>query len=170
MSLYLAGTFADKSGAILAINQLKTDGFHAADLTVFSDEPVELPRGVLDRPSHMSLVVVLGAIAFFLMVVGFVYYTQYDYRLVTGGMPIFSFWPTGVVFYEITMLGAVLTTTGWFIWESGLLRRDRSVPVPSIEPEVICLRVRCTAEKFSAASALLEKAGAKKVSKLEKAG
>ena len=105
MSLYLAGTFADKSGAILAINQLKTDGFHAADLTVFSDEPVELPRGVLDRPSHMSLVVVLGAIAFFLMVVAFVYYTQYDYRLVTGGMPIFSFWPTGVVFYEITMFG-----------------------------------------------------------------
>ncbi len=123
---------------------------------------------MLERRSHMSLVVVLGAIAFFLMVVGFVYFTQYDYRLVTGGMPIFSFWPTGVVFYEITMLGAVLTTTGWFIWESGLLRRDRNVPVPSIEPEVICLRVRCTAEQFAAATDLLEKAGAQNVAKLEK--
>ena len=169
MSLYLTGTFQDKSEAVQAIKQLRAGGYGPDDLTVFSDEPVEFPRGVLDRPSRMSLVVVSGAVAFFLMVVGFVYYTQYDYRLVTGGMPIFSFWPTGVVFYEITMLGAVLTTTGWFIWESGLLRRDRSIPIPVIEPEVICLRVRCTSEQFAAASAILEGAGARDVAKLEKA-
>jgi hypothetical protein len=65
-------------------------------------------------------------------------------------------------------LGAVLTTTGWFIWESGLLRRDKSIPVPVIEPEVICLRVRCTAEQFASAQDLLQKAGAKNVAKLEK--
>ena len=114
---------------------------------------MELPRGVLDRKSHMSLVVVSGAVLFFVLVVGFVYFTQYNYRVVTGGMPIFSFWPTGVVFYEITMLGAILTTAGSFVWESGLLRRDKSIPVPSIEPETICLRVRCTAEQYDAAAA-----------------
>jgi len=168
MSLYLSGSFADKKDAAQAIKQLKTNGYGPDDLTVFSDEPVEFPRGVLDRPSHMSLAVVSGAVLFFLAVVGFVYYTQQDYRLVTGGMPIFSFWPTGVVFYEITMLGAVLTTTGWFIWESGLLRRDKSIPVPSIEPEIICLRVRCNPDQFAAAQDLLQKAGAKSVAKLEK--
>jgi hypothetical protein len=118
----------------------------------------------------MSLVVVCGAIAFFLMVVAFVYYTQYDYRLVTGGMPIFSFWSTGVVFYEITMLGAVLTTTAWFVWESGLLRRDKGIPVPAVEPEMICLRVKCSAEQADAASALLEQTGAKDITKLGNAG
>lgn len=169
MSLYLTGSFSDKETAAQAIKQLKASGYGPDELAVFSDEPVEFKRGVLDRRSHMSFVVVSGAVAFFLMVVGFVYYTQHDYPLVTGGMPIFSFWPTGVVFYEITMLGAVLTTTGWFIWESGLLRRDKSVPVPSIKPEVICLRVRCTAEQFGAATDLLEKAGAQNVAKLEKA-
>ena len=166
MSLYLAGTFTDKGAAIQAIKQLKAMGYGPNDLTVFSDEPVELPRGVLDRPSHMSLAVVSGAVIFFILCVSFVYYTQYDYPLVTGGMPIFSFWPTGVVFYEITMLGAVLTTTGWFIWESGLLRRDKNVPVPSIEPEAICLRVRCAPEQFAMASSLLEQTGAKNVAKL----
>jgi len=166
MSLYLAGCFAEKQEAVQAINQFKANGYGPDDLTVFSDEPIEFKRGVLDRPSHMSLAVVSGAVIFFLAVVGFVYYTQHAYRVVTGGMPIFSFWPTGVVFYEITMLGAVLTTTGWFIWESGLLRRDKSIPVPLIEPEVICLRVRCTPEKLASAQDLLEKAGAKNVVKL----
>ncbi len=169
MSLYLTGTFAGKQEAVQAIKQLKANGYGLDDLTVFSDEPVEFPPGVLDRPSHMSFAVVSGAVISFLAVAGFVYYTEYDYRLVTGGMPIFSFWPTGVVFYEITMLGAVLTTAGWFIWESGLLRRGKSIPVPSIEPETICLRVRCNAEQFAAAQDLLEKAGARNVAKLERA-
>jgi hypothetical protein len=168
MSLYLIGTFAEKDAAVQAIKQLKSNGYGPADLTVFSDEPIEFPRGVLDRPSHMSLAVVSGAAIFFLLAVAFVYYTQYDYRLVTGGMPIFSFWPTGVVFYEMTMLGAILTTSAWFIWESGLLRQDKSIPVPSVEPEVICLRVRCAADQFAAAAALLEESGAKNVAKLEK--
>lgn len=168
MSIYLAATFTDKGVATQAIQELKAAGYGPDDLTVFSDEPVEFARGVLDRPSHMSLAVVAGAVLFFIAVVSFVYYTQYDYRLVTGGMPIFSFWPTGVVFYEITMLGAVLTTTAWFIWESGLLRRDKSVPVPVIEPEVICLRVRSTLERSAAASQLLEKMGAQNVCQLEK--
>lgn len=166
MSLYLAGTFADKAAAAEAIKQLKAIGLGPNDLTVFSDEPIEFARGVLDRPSRMSLVVVSGAILFFLTVVAFVYYTQHDYRLVTGGMPIFSFWSTGVVFYEITMLGAVLTTTGWFVWESGLLRRDKSVPVPAVQPEMICLRVKCPAGQRAAATALLEQSGAKDVAKL----
>jgi len=34
----------------------------------------------------------------------------YPYPLVTGGMPILAPWPTGIVTYELTMMGAVLTT------------------------------------------------------------
>jgi hypothetical protein len=170
VSVYLTGTFADKSAAANAIKQLRADGFGPRDLAVFSDGPVEFGRGVLDRPSRMSFAVVSGAVLFFLSCVGFVYFTQYNYPLVTGGMPIFSFWPTGVVFYEIAMLGAVLTTTGWFVWESGLLRRDKRVPVPAIEPEVICLRVRCTTEQLTVAQDVLEKAGARNVVRLENAG
>jgi hypothetical protein len=169
VTFYLTGTFAAKVAAIQAIQQLKANGYGDADLAVFSDEPVEFPRGVLDRPSHMSLAVVSGAVLFFVLVVGFVRFTQYNYRLVTGGMPIFSFWPNGVVFYEITMLGAILTTLGWFIWESGLLRRDKSIPVPAIAPEAICLRIRCAPEQFEATAAILKSNGAQNVAKLEKA-
>ena len=76
----------------------------------------------------MSVAVVTGAnVTAFLLIVGFVYFTQYNYPLITGGMPIFSFWATGVVFYEMTMFGAIVTTLFWFIRESGLLRRGRRV-------------------------------------------
>jgi hypothetical protein len=67
----------------------------------------------------------------------------------------------------MTMLGAILTTLGWFICESGLLRRDKTIPVPAIEPEAICLRIRCAPEQYENAAAILKKSGAQNVAKLE---
>lgn len=165
-TLYLRADLPTKAAAMQAIRELKAVGLTENELAVFSDRPVEFPHGVLDRPSRMSLVVILGAIAFCFSIVGFVYYTQTSYPLITGGMPIFSFWSTSVVFYEITMLGSILTTFGCFIWESGLLRRDRRIPVPDVAPGVICLRVRCQQERFKVVSESLSHAGALKVETL----
>ena len=36
--------------------------------------------------------------------------TQRAYPLPTANMPIVALWPTGVIVYELTMLGAILTT------------------------------------------------------------
>ena len=123
--MFFAGDFHHRESAVRALLDLKANGFTPSDIDVFSDEPIEFPRDVLDRPSRMSLVVVMGAIISCLLIIGFVYFTQYNYPIITGGMPIFSFWATGVVFYELTMFGAILTTFFWFLRESGLLRRGR---------------------------------------------
>lgn len=157
--MLLAGDFFDKEAAVQAVLDLKANGFTPADLAVFSDEPIEFPHGVLPRPSHMSLAVVTGAITSFLLIVAFVYFTQYNYPIVTGGMPVFSFWPTGVVFYELTMAGAILTTFFWFLRESGLLR-SRRLAAPDLELGVICLRVECRPDQAGAARHWLESAGA----------
>jgi hypothetical protein len=167
--LYVRADLQSMEAAAAAIRDLKANGFSAGDMDVFSDRPVEFPPGVLDRPSHMSLIVVLGAMTFFFFIVGFVDYTQHSYPLITGGMPIFSFWSTGVVFFEITMLGAILTTLGRFIWESGLLRRDRRIPVPAVSPGVICVRVRCRQDQLKNVNESLDRAGALKVETLESA-
>jgi len=128
-----------------AILALKAAGIDAEDLDVFSEEPVEFRRGILDRPSRMSLVAVVGAIVTGGLATAGVYAAQHNYSLPTGGMPIFSFWGTGVITYETTMLGSVLSTFGWFLWESGLLRkRDKNVPIPTVLPGVMCLRVHCS--------------------------
>jgi hypothetical protein len=159
--MYLIGDFREKDAAAAAIRSLRAGGIGPADLDVFSEEPVDFPRSVLDRPSRMSLVSVSGAILFGMLATAFIWWTQHNYRLVTGGMPIFSFWATGVITYEMTMLGAIVATFGWFLWESGLVRkRDRSAPVPEVAPGSICLRVRCRGDAAAQAIDAMRRAGA----------
>lgn len=158
--MYLKGDFQAKGSAAQALLDLKAAGFGPGDLDVFSDEPVVFPRGVLDRRSRMSFTVVTGAVTLCLLTIGFVYFTQYNYPLVTGGMPIFSFWATGVIFYELTMLGGILTTLACFLWESGLLRRRRRVPALVVEPGIISVRIRCRADQKDEASRCLARSGA----------
>jgi hypothetical protein len=167
--VFLTGDFQQKEATARAIGQLKSNGFGLDDLDVFSDEPLSFQRGVLERPTRMSFAVVTGAITLCLLTVGFVYFTQYNYPLITGGMPLFSFWATGVVFYELTMLGAILTAFGWFLRESGLLRRRRGAPVPAAKPGLIYLRVRCAPNQADELRALLKGAGANDITEVRDA-
>jgi hypothetical protein len=163
---YLLSEFRDQSSLTTAIHSLRAAGVSPADLDIFSEEPIEFPRGVLDRPSHMSLVSVLGAIALGTAATAFVWWSQNNYAVITGGMPVFSFWGTGVITYETTMLGAVFATFGYFLWESGLIRkRDKTAPVPTVQPECICLRVRSASDDVTRPTALLRAAGATSVEK-----
>ena len=162
--MYLIGEFREKEAVAAAIRALRALGVSPADFDLFSEEPVELPRSVLDRPSRMSAVSVGGAILFGALATAFIWWTQQNYRLVTGGMPVFSFWATGVITYEMTMLGAIVATFGWFLWESGLIRkRDRSAPVPQVDPGLMCLRVRCQGSQAPLAIDSMRRSGAIRV-------
>jgi hypothetical protein len=109
----------------------------------------------------MSVVSVLGAILFGILATAFIRWTQHNYRLVTGGMPVFSFWATGVITFEMTMLGAIVSTFGGFLWESGLVRRRKlKAPVPDVEPGAVCLRVRCRGQEAAQAAEAMRSAGA----------
>jgi hypothetical protein len=165
--MYLTGEFAERDAAAVAIQALKARGFGPEDLDVFSTEPVEFPPGVLDRPSHMSLFAVAGAAGMLLASCGFVYFTQHHYKLVTGGMPIFSFWATGIIFYEMTMLGAIAATFLFLLHESGLIWPRNHTPVPVPEPGVITLRVHCPDDQLSETGEVLYRAGALRVERLK---
>jgi len=164
--VYLIGEFHEKQAAVAAIRMLKANGIGSASIDLFSEEPVDLPRGVLDRPTSMSLAGVCGAILFGAAATAFIWWAQNNYRLPTGGMPVFSFWATGVITYEMTMLGAIVAIFGWFLWESGLIRRKSPAPVPEVEPGMICLRVRCSEQQEDIASEQLIEAGATGITKL----
>jgi hypothetical protein len=162
--MYLLGEFRDKDAVASAIHLLRAAGVNNSDIDLFSEEPVEFGRGVLDRPSHMSLMAVSGAVVLGSAATAFVWWAQNNYAVNTGGMPTYSFWGTGVITYETTMLGAVLATFGYFLWESGLIRkRDRTAPVPVVPAECICLRLRCAGGDVATQAALLRQAGANSV-------
>jgi Protein of unknown function (DUF3341) len=164
--MYLRADFIENTSTAQAIRELTAKGFSPGDLDVFSDEPVEFPRGLLDRPSHMSFAAVTGAIVSCSLTIAFVYFAQRNYPLITGGMPLFSVWATAVIFFELTMFGAIVTTFLWFLKESGLPRLARRAPVPAVEPGVICLRVRCLPEQVDDVSRYLQRAGANNVRRI----
>jgi Protein of unknown function (DUF3341) len=168
--MYLDAEFQERDAIIRALRNLKESGVRSDDLDVFSDVPLELPRDALKRPSHMSFAVLTGAITFLLLAIGFVWFTQNNYRIITGGMPLFSFWATGVVFYELMMLGAIATSLLAFLYESGLLRRVRRPPLPLFEPGLIYLRVHCPPDREHVVRQLLETEGGRNFTTVGDAG
>ena len=165
--MILTADFGDPQSVASAIRALQARGYGAEQIDVFSTAPVELAEALLERPSRMSLVAITSAVVFGLSAIAFVHYTQNDYRLVTGGMPIFSWWSTGVIFYEFTMFGSISATFVMFLLESGLLKRRRSVPAPLLDAGRIHLRLLCQAEDVSPATSCLYQAGAASVEKME---
>ena len=165
--MILTADFGNPQSLASAIRALQARGYGAEEIDVFSTAPVELAETLLQRPSRMSLVAIASAVLFGLSAIAFVHYTQTDYRIVTGGMPIFSWWSNGVIFYEFTMFGSISATFVMFLIESGLLGRCRSVPAPLLEAERIYLRVLCRVEDAAPAADCLYQAGATSVQKTE---
>lgn len=159
--MYLLGRFRYRPELIAAIRALKEQGFTADEIDLFSREPVELKAGILDRPSRMSLASVIGAATVGGLATAFVCWAQHNYELITGGMPTFSWWATGVISFETTMLGAVLTTFGYYLWESARVRRNmRGAPLPELDPNTMVLRLRCSEAQAVTAESILSYAGA----------
>ena len=164
--MFLAAEFSDAQSVARAIATLKAQGFTVDDIDVFSTEPVEVPAGLLARPSRMSRTAVASAATFCLLAVLFVRYAQYDYPVLTGGMPLFSWWSNGVIFYEFTMFGSITATFAMFLVESGLLKRRRA-PAPVLVAGCFHLRVSCVADRAKATTECLQQAGAGSITELK---
>ena len=151
--------FRETEEVAAAVAALRGQGIDPEHLEIFSGKPVELEPGLLDRPSHMSLFAVLAALAAGTGMTAFMFYTQQDYPLVTGGMPLNSGWATGVVTFELTMVGAILGTVFMFLWESGLFRRSAH-PTPELPDDGMILQVDCPTD-LAAAEETLRRCGAR---------
>ena len=165
--MMLTADFSDPQSVASAIMALQARGYGAREIDVFSTAPVEVAEDLLERPSRMSLVAVISAVVFGLSAIAFVRYTQNDYRLVTGGMPIFSVWSTGVIFYEFMMFGTISATFVMFLMESGLLKKKRGLPPPVLAAGRIHLRLSCSGEDAAPAADCLYQAGATSVQRAE---
>ena len=161
--MIINGEFHQPALLAPAIEALKQQGFGGDQIAIYSGKPVELAPGVLDRPSRMSLVAVLAGIAGGSLMTAFMFYTQLDYPLVTGGMPLNSGWATGVVTYELTMAGAILGTLLMFLWESGLLRGLGGRSAPKVTGNGAVVQVQCSEAAAGRAVDSLRQSGAANV-------
>ncbi len=129
--------------AVHAVRSLIDRGVRRTDIEVISSEPIQEVESLLAGKSRLPLVVVSGAavgvISGLLLASG----TARLYPINTGGMPIVSLLPAGIVAYEVMMLIAILSCFATLLFEAKLLRRrpaaDQACTEPLAEGEVLVL-------------------------------
>ena len=93
------------------MSALHRAGVTPGRIVVMASEPFEgysFAQG--EQATAMPLLAVCGGVVSGVLGFALAWHTQTTYPLVTGGMPIVAAFPTGIVTYELTMMGAVLTT------------------------------------------------------------
>ena len=107
----LYGLFDKPDAAQRAYTSLKRSGIPSADITVVSGEPFEaFEFSHRDHSMILFRLALAGGIVGFVAAVLLTRGTELAWPLVTGGMPIVAWWPNLVIIFEVTMLGAIVTT------------------------------------------------------------
>ena len=109
------GLYPDPDSAQRALNLIERAqgelGISDGDIAVLSGEPYEeYGFGQRNHKTRMPWLAALGGIVGGLSGWWFVSFTQKSYPMISGGMPLVTKWPDGIITYELTMLGAILTT------------------------------------------------------------
>ena len=96
-------------------------GIDAGKIVVVTSEPFEgYDFSTEHAKSPMFFLATLGGLAGGIFGYWFSSFTQRSYPLSTGGMPIVTSWTNGIIIYELTMLGAILTTLVTLLITAGL--------------------------------------------------
>jgi hypothetical protein len=107
-----------------AVNSLRAAGVRDGEITVITSTPMEdFEFSHIGKDSWMWYIACAGALGGFLGSTALARFTQRDWPIVTGNMPIVAWWPNLIVMFEMTMLGAILATVVTLIVTGGLLRR-----------------------------------------------
>ena len=109
------GLYPDPDSAQRAFDALRgggtTSGFDSRRIAVVSSEPFDgYGFSKQDHKSTLPWMAALGGLVGGIAGFSFAAYTQAVYPIPTGGMPIVPFYADGIITYEMTMLGAILTT------------------------------------------------------------
>jgi hypothetical protein len=133
----LYGLFSDVESALQAVSTLRSSSselrLNTESIRVISSEPIEEEiTAAGERHSFMPWIAVAGGICGGTSGYALAAFTQRTYPLPTGGMPIVALWPTGIVIYELTMLGAILATIITFLVTAKLPRYRNRIYDPEV--------------------------------------
>lgn len=142
--------YPDPDSAQRAVDTLRDSGarlgVNADDIAIVSSEPFEeheFGRGVnpRDHKSFMPWLAALGGVLGGLTGYWLAVLTQGAYPLPTGGMPIAPLWTNGIITYEMTMLGAIVTTLVTLLITTRLPNLRRKLYDPAVSDGKILVGV-----------------------------
>jgi molybdopterin-containing oxidoreductase family membrane subunit len=159
----LLGIFPYLDDLLAALRQAKKEGFKI--LTVFS--PIhfsEIQEILGHKPSMVRYLCLAGGILGGVSLVSLAVYAHLSFRLVTGGKPLLPWVPFVVVFFEGTVLLAVIfAVAAWIL--KGQLPRVRLNPAydPRFSEDRFGILVGYQEEEREAIRELLMEAGAEEI-------
>lgn len=122
------GLYDEPDSAQRAFDGLRSAGISPRSITVMSAEPLEeYEFGSQDKKTVMTYIAAAGGVVGMITGILLVAITQKAWAINTGGMPIVTNWTNMVIIFELTMLGAVLSTVFTFL---------RTARLPSRLPEL----------------------------------
>lgn len=118
-ALYTTGDAAQR-----AVNSLRAAGFDDRDITIITAAPMEdFEFSHIGRETYQWYIAAGGGLLGFLFGVWLTRFTETDWPIVVGNMPIVAWYPNLIVIFELTMLGAIVSTVIALILTAGLGRR-----------------------------------------------
>jgi hypothetical protein len=167
------GLYADPEAAQRAVDALHSAcselNFNERHIVIVSGEPHEgyafADAHITSRPYKWAVLgAAIGGVCGYLLTT----LTQRSYPIYTGGMPITPPWTNGIIIYELTMLGAILSTFITLLRGAGLpnfkgVIKDPDIwlgkilvgvadPLESSEPELVRRLLRAGATEVKRAS------------------
>jgi hypothetical protein len=105
------GLFPDPDSAQCAVDELRRTGVDDASITVITSQPFEeYEFSRRDKRTWLFWIAAGGGVLGLGAGLILAYVTETLWPIVTGGMPIFAWWPNIIVLFELTMLGAIIAT------------------------------------------------------------
>jgi hypothetical protein len=148
----LYGLYADPAAAQRAVDSLRAASselnFDAQQIVIVTGEPHDgyefADEQSTASPYHWAALggVVGGSLTYLLITL-----SQKAYPLVTGGMPLSPGWTNGIIVYEMTMLGAMITTLVVLLIGAGLPNFKGGITDPEIGSGKILVGVADPPEK-----------------------
>lgn len=120
----LYGLYPDGRSAQQVFSQLRAIGLSPGRITVISAQPMDhYEFGRTDGHTWMWRLAAGGGLLGMAAALGLAWIAATSWPMNTGGLPIFAWWPTLIIVFELTMLGAILATVVTLVVSAGLGRR-----------------------------------------------
>jgi len=105
------GLFSDPDSAQHAVDELRKTGVADRSITVITSQPYEEYEFSARYKQTWIFWIAAGGGALGLAAgLTLAYLTETLWPIVTGGMPIVSWWPNIIIMFELTMLGSIVAT------------------------------------------------------------
>jgi hypothetical protein len=125
--------YPDGQSAQEGVNRLRGAGLADRDITILTAQPMEdFEFGHMDSKNRMWWLACGGALVGMAVAYGLTVLTATSWPMNVGALPVYAWWPNLIIIFELTMLGAILTTVVSLLVTGSLPGRGEKLYDPAV--------------------------------------